>query len=102
MDNPRQLHFRAEAHYEALQAARQRQTMKEFKERYAKRSGIEGTITQGAWAFDLWRCRYLGIAKTHLQHLLTAVAMNVVRLYRWHMGETPSQPYISCFAALAA
>jgi len=35
--------------------------MKEFKERYAKRSGIEGTISQGVRAFDLRVSRYLGL-----------------------------------------
>ncbi len=100
--NPRQLHFRAEAQHEAIQAARKRQTTKEFKDQYAKRSGIEGTISQGVRAFDLRVCRYLGLAKTHLQHILTATAMNVVRLFQWYMEETPSQPRISRFAALAA
>jgi transposase len=100
--NPRQLHFRTEAQHEAIQAARKQQTTKEFKDRYAKRSGIEGTISQGVRAFDLRVCRYLGMAKTHLQHVITATAMNVVRLFQWHMGDTPSQPRISRFAALAA
>jgi transposase len=99
--NPRQVTFRPQAHHEAIQAARERQTTPEFKERYAKRSGIEGTISQGVRAFDLRVCRYLGREKTHVQHLLTAVAMNVVRLFQWQMGDTPAQPRISRFAALA-
>ncbi|HWS82927.1 MAG TPA: transposase, partial [Ktedonobacteraceae bacterium] len=57
------------------------QTTKEFKDRYAKRAGAEGTISQGVRAFDLRVSRYLGIEKTHLQHLLIATAMNVVRLF---------------------
>jgi transposase len=89
-------------HHEAIQAARKRQTTETFKERYAKRSGIEGTISQGARAFDLRVSRYLGREKTHLQHVFTAVAMNVTRLFQWHMGDTPSQTPISRFAALAA
>ena len=101
VSNPRQLQFRAEAQHEAIQAARKRQTTNEFKERYAKRSGIEGTLSQGVRAFDLRVCRYLGIEKTHIQHLLTAVAMNVVRLFQWHIGDTPSQQRVSCFATLA-
>ncbi len=99
--NPRQVTFRPQAHHEAIQAARKRQTTQEFKERYAKRAGIEGTISQGVRAFDLRVCRYLGIQKTRVQHLLTATAMNVVRLFQWQMGETPAQPRLSPFAALA-
>lgn len=99
--NPRQIVFRQQEYHEAIQAARKRQTTQEFKERYAKRSGIEGTISQGVRAFDLRVSRYLGIQKTHVQHLLAATAMNVVRLFQWQIGDTPSSPYISRFAALA-
>lgn len=98
---PRQITLGKQEHHEALQAARKRQTTQEFKERYAKRSGIEGTISQGVRAFDLRTSRYLGMAKTHLQHIFTATAMNVARLFQWKMGDTPSSPRISCFAALA-
>ncbi|HXQ38732.1 MAG TPA: IS1182 family transposase, partial [Anaerolineales bacterium] len=100
--NPRQIVFRPQEQHEAIQATRKLQTTKDFKERYAKRSGIEGTISQGVRAFDLRVSRYLGIDKTHLQHVITATAMNVVRLFQWHIGDTPSQPRISRFAALAA
>jgi len=102
VSNPRQLHIRAETQHKAIQDARSRQITKDFKERYAKRSGIEGTISQGVRAFDLRVCRYMGLKKTHLQHILTATAMNAVRLFQWVMEEVPSQPYISRFAALAA
>jgi IS5 family transposase len=42
--------------------------------------GIEGSISQGVRAFGLHRARYWGQAKTHLQHVAIAVAMNLVRL----------------------
>lgn len=100
--NPRQIVFRPREQHEAIQAARQRQTTKEFKDHYAKRSGIEGTISQGVRAFDLRVSRYLGKDKTHLQHIFAAVAMNVTRLFQWHMGDTPSPPRLSRFAALVA
>ena len=100
--NPRQLHLRSKEQHEAIQTARKRQTTKEFKEQYAQRSGIEGTISQGVRAFDLRVSRYLGLQKTHLQHLFIATAMNVVRLFQWQMKVTPFQPSISRFAALAA
>ena len=31
--------------------------------------------------------RYRGLARTHLQHLLTATAMNIVRVIAWLKGE---------------
>jgi hypothetical protein len=32
------------------------------------------------------RTRYTGLAKTHLQHLITAVTLKVVRLAAWWLG----------------
>src|SRR2546429_4369951 len=100
--HPRQIALRPKEQHEAIQAARNRQNTKEFQERYAKRSGIEGTISQGVRAFDLRVSRYLGLQKTHLQHLLIATAMNVVRLFQWQMGFTLFQSRVSRFASLAA
>jgi transposase len=67
----------------ALPAARQREQTEEFKEYYKKRAGIEGTISQGVRAFGLRCSRYLGQAKTALQHIAIAVAINLVRLGAW-------------------
>ncbi|GAC1364086.1 MAG: hypothetical protein NVSMB44_22700 [Ktedonobacteraceae bacterium] len=100
--NPRHIVLHPQAQHEALQAARKQQNTKEFQERYATRSGIEGTISQGVRANDLRTSRYLGQEKTHLKHLLTAAAMNITRLYQWWRGDTPSFAHISNFAALAA
>jgi transposase len=70
-------------------------------ERYALRAGVEGTLSQGIRAFGLRQARYLGQAKTHLQHVITATAINVVRLLAW-ITETPRcTTRISRFAALA-
>ena len=75
--------------FEALNAARARQKTDAFKEQYKQRAGIEGTISQGVRAFGLRRARYRGLAKTRLQHIAIAVAMNLVRLGAWFNG-TPS------------
>ena len=100
--NPRQLTLRPHAQYQAIQAARERQTTPAFKERYRLRAGIEGTLSQGIRAFGLRQARYLGEAKTHLQHLITATAINVARLLDW-LAEVPrSKTRTSRFAALAA
>jgi transposase len=95
--NPRQISFHPQAQHEAIQAARQRQTTQEFKERSALRAGIEGTISQGVRAFDLRRSRYSGLAKTHLQHVITAAAIDVSRL----LGIPRDGTRVSRFAALA-
>ncbi len=86
-DAPRQLTGRPQAHHEARQAARQRQETPEFTEKYALRSGVESRLSQGLRRFDLRHRRYFGLARTHLQQLLTATAMHIVRLIAWLTGE---------------
>lgn len=99
----RTIQLRPQVEYEMIQAARTRQETQEFKTKYKKRAGIEGTISQGTRAFDLRRSRYLGLAKTHLQHLATAAAMNLTRVVTWFMTKKPRDlPYRSPFAALAS
>jgi transposase len=85
----------------ALQQARERQQTKDFKEKYAKRAGIEGTIAQGVHSFDLRRSRYIGLTKTRLQHILIASALNVVRIGAWLMQRPRAQTRISRFGRLA-
>jgi transposase len=83
---PRQLTVRPQAHHEAIQTARRRQETPEFKAQYALRSGVESSLSQGIRRFDLRQSRYIGLARTHLQQLLTAAAMNVVRVIAWLRG----------------
>jgi len=88
---PRQLTVRPQAHHEAIQAARQRHETVAFKVQYALRAGVESSLSQGIRRFDLRRSRYLGLARTHLQQLLNATAMNVVRVIAWLWGEPLSE-----------
>ena len=67
-----------------------------------QRAGVEGTLSQGIRAFGLREARYIGLQKTHLQHLATAAAINVVRTVRWLEGTPHAQTRTSRFAALAA
>jgi transposase len=80
---PRRLSFKPRAEYELLQWARRRQQTPEFQASYTRRAGIEGTLSQGVRAHDLRRSRYIGLAKTHLQHILTAIALNLIRFVNW-------------------
>jgi transposase len=84
---PRQLTVRLQPHHEALQTARQRQGTPEFEAQYALRAGVESSLTQGTRRLDLRRSRYLGLARTHLQQILTATAMNIARVIAWLRGE---------------
>jgi transposase len=99
--NPRTLTFRPKDQYLALQHARQRQKSAEFKETYARRAGIEGTISQGTRVCGLRRSRYIGLTKTHLQHVFTAVAINLMRLAHWFAQSPRAHTRCSRFAALA-
>ncbi len=84
----RALTIRERPAYEAAVSARERQKTDEFKQSYAKRAGIEGTLSQGVRMGDLRRTRYIGLPKTRLLHLLIATALNVVRVAAW-LAETP-------------
>jgi transposase len=99
---PRHVTLRMQADHEVLQRIRVQQTTPEWKARYERRAGIEGTISQGTRAFGLRRSRYIGQAKTHLQHLLTASAINLVRFAAWKAGVPHAKTRTSRFAALKA
>ena len=97
---PRELVLQPQAEHTALQAARRRQTTAAFKEQYALRAGIEATHAQGIRRCGLRQCRYIGLPKTRLQHLLTATALNLVRLGEWWLGTPLAQTRRSAFTAL--
>jgi transposase len=99
--DPRELSLRPKEEHLALQTARKFQQTDAFQKEYAKRAGIEGTISQATRAFGIRQARYLGLAKTHLQHLLTAGAINLVRFDAWRNGIPHAKTRTSSFAALA-
>jgi len=76
----RVLHVRPQAAHEALQAQRHAEQTLEFRQQYALRSGIEGTLSQAVRGMGIRRSRYDGLARTHVQHVLTAVTINLVRI----------------------
>ncbi len=79
-----------------LQRIRSTQGTPEFYQRYTKRSGIEGTR-----AFDLRQSRYIGLAKTRLQMIATATAINLYRLFDWWTEVPRAITRVSSFARLA-
>ncbi|MEV7185183.1 transposase [Kitasatospora sp. NPDC093102] len=52
----------------------------QWREAYRARAGVEGTVSQAVRGPGLRRSRYRGLAKTHLQNVLTGIAINIRRL----------------------
>jgi transposase len=98
--SPRGLSIRPQAEYESLRTARARQLTPDFRAIYATRAGIEGTLSQAVRNSGLRRSRYIGLAKTHLQHLLTATAINLLRAAAWLMGQPRAKTRSPAFAKL--
>ncbi len=96
----RSIAIRPRAQYEALQERRALQETDAFAAEYARRAGIEGTISQGVRAFGLRRAKYIGAAKTHLQHVLTAAAIDFVRVAAWLDDVPLAKTRRSAFVAL--
>ena len=65
------------------------------------RAGIEGTLSQGVRAFEMHRSRYIGLAKTGLQQVCTAAAMNIARVVHWLDRVPRTKTRVTRFAALA-
>lgn len=92
--------FRPEFQYLALKQRREQEQTREFTQVYAKRAGIEGTISQGVRMMGLRRSCYIGQEKTHLQHIATTAALNLVRCMAWFDGLPRAQTRRSAFARL--
>lgn len=99
---PRRLGVPTREPYEALQAARQQQTTEAFRRQYAARAGIESTHEPAIRRCGLRRCRDIGQANTHVQHVITATAINLVRVAALLAGMPRATTRRSTFAALAA
>jgi len=97
---PRSLSIRPRLQHEALHKRRDEQQQDDWLKRYGRRAGVEGTLSQGIRACGLRRSRYVGLAKAHLQHVLTAAAMNIASLDAWFQGLPRAQTRRSTFQTL--
>ena len=88
--------------HDALAAARAQEATDEGRRLYAQRQGAEGTISQAVRTFGLRQARYRGLAKTGLQHIATAAAVNLDRMAAWFAGRPLAPTRTSRFAELAA
>jgi transposase len=97
----RRLRLPPQDQYEALAAAQTWSASEEGQQLYTRRAGVEGTLSQGVRAFGLRRTRYWGVAKTHLQHIAIAAAINIDRIVAWLDERPRAMTRLSRFAALA-
>ncbi len=98
----RNLKLPARPLHAALQEMRSFIASEEGRRLYARRAGIEGTISPGVRSFGLRRARYRGEAKAHLQHVATAAAINIDRVAAWLEGRPRAATRTSRFAGLVA
>jgi transposase len=90
-----------QAQYVAVRATRAWYGSAEGKQQYKRRAGVEGTLSQAVRSYGLRYARYWGTAKTHVQHVATAAALNVDRLVAWFNERPRAKTRTSRFAALA-
>jgi hypothetical protein len=96
----RQLSLHPRALAETLHAARTAQADRDWKTAYALRAGVEGSIAQAVCVTGCRRARYRGLAKTHLEHVFSAVALNLIRLDAWWHGRPLDRTRTSHLARL--
>ncbi|MEU9891475.1 transposase [Sphaerisporangium sp. NPDC051011] len=74
---------------------RAEQQTQQWRARYAIRAGCEATVSETVHAHGLRHCRYLGLAMTHVQHVLTVAGTNIIRLsqYDTPRSKRPATPF---------
>lgn len=96
----RSITVRPQEEHAALQAGRAREKTEAFKKEYARRAGVEGTLSRGVRTCGLRQSRYVGEIKVHLGHLLTATALNFLRASEWFAGIKKAKTRRSPFTRL--
>lgn len=90
----------------SYQRARERERTADLRVEYAKRAGIEGTVSRAVRTCDVRRSKYIGLSKTHLHHLLSATSLSFLRVGEWLMGvpepATRRSPFVRLIAQPAA
>jgi transposase len=76
----RQLYLRPHEIHQAAAAARAAEGDISFHADYARRAGVEGTMHQAVAITGSRRARYRGLARTRLEHVCSAAALNLIRL----------------------
>jgi len=94
-NGPRTIQFKVREHFNLLRELRERQATDDFKKKYSKRAGIEGTISQAVRRTGLRRSRFQGFEKTILHCVLNAAAINLIRLFDWFCEKPRAKTRIS-------
>ncbi|MFI1677413.1 transposase [Streptomyces sp. NPDC020607] len=72
---------------------RREQDTAQWRQHYAIRVGCEATVSETVQVHGLRHCRYRGMAKSHVQHVLIAAGTNIIRLSGHFLpGTSPPQP----------
>ena len=96
----RSLKFPTQQEYEARKAINERLNTEEGKKLYNQRAGVEGTISEGVRSGGLRQGRYKTLAKTHLQQVASAAAMNFDRFVSWVTEIPRTKTRISRFKSI--
>jgi Transposase DDE domain len=76
--------------FRARLQAQATETSSAFRERYRRRTGVEGTFSVAVRTAGARRARTRGLAKVRLEHLLIAASLNLGRLATWFQGGRPA------------
>jgi hypothetical protein len=88
----RSLMIQARDQHELQARLRAEQQTDTWAELYNIRAGVEGCISRAVRGHGARRARYRGHTRTHVQHVLTACAMNAAIAADWHArGNAPAQ-----------
>jgi transposase len=98
---PRQLLLQTKELHKALKQIRERFSSEDGRHVYQQRAGIEGTLSQGIRRGTVWRSRYIGLSKTHLQEVATAAGINLLWTINFLQDKPTAKTRISRFARLA-
>lgn len=96
----RKLTLRPRQSHEELLRARAEQATQAWRQRYATRAGVESLIHQAVTTTGARHSRYRGLPKTHLAHVFTATALNLVRLDAWWTNTPPGTTRTTHLTAL--
>jgi IS5 family transposase len=77
---PRRITIHPEPVHEARMAAHRSQHSDQWRKTYNIRAGVEGTVSQAVRGPNIRHARYQGLDKTHVQNVITGMALNVTRL----------------------
>ena len=64
--------------------------------------GFGDHVAQAVRVFGPRRCRYIGLAKTQLQHVFTVIAVSVARVDAWLTERPLAKTRRSAFASFAS